>query len=468
MITKMKQFLVGFLVCALLLGAYPVLTYGAEIPTGTEKNIQGSENNTGNIGNIENPEEDKENTGNSENTENGENTGNNDSNTDDDTNADDDANVEKDETEEKKWVVVLDPGHGGSDGGASRTVGGVSYCERDLVLKIAYYCKAELEKYDNVVVYMTRTDNTSSNMERDERAYYAASVGADVLVSFHLNATNATTSYSQSGAEVYYPNSNYKSDISQAGLYMSQSILWELQCAGVPNNGAKTRNSEDNSVYPDGTKADYLGINYWCKMYGFPGILIEHAYINNPSDVSNFLASEQGLMNLGIADAKGIMSALNSGQFTYEKGFAGRWVQSANGLWWFEYATGGWPADQWLQIWGKWYYFNKDGYMTSGWQYIDNKWYYLGASNDGAMKTGWQYINNQWYYLASSGEMCSGWQWIGGKWYYLGAENDGAMKTGWQYINGAWYYMYANGDMAYSTWIGNYYVNEWGAWTATR
>ena len=64
--------------------------------------------------------------------------------------------------------------------------------------------------------------------------------------------------------------------------------------------------------------------------------------------------------------------------------------------------------------------------------------------------------------------MTSGWQYIGGKWYYLGLPQDGSMKTGWQLVDGTWYYMYANGDMAHDTWIGRYYVNSWGAWTATR
>ena len=451
MITKMIKFLAGFLICALFMGAYPIPAYGSELPPSTEE--------------VEDTEENEE----IEDTEDTEN----------------DA-----EEPEDKWIVVLDPGHDGIDGGASRTINGIQYIERDLVLKIAYYCKAELEKYDNVIVYMTRTDNVSPGMDRQQRAYFAASVGADVLVSFHLNATSSTTTYSQSGAEVYAPNPNYKADISQAGCYMSQNILLELQALGVPNNGIKFRYTEDNSIYPDGSLGDYLGINYWSKMYGFPGVLIEHAYINNPTDVANFLSTEQGLMNLGIADARGIMNTLNNGQFVYEKGIAGTWRQSANGLWWFEYATGGWPSDQWLNIWGQWYYFNAEGYMVSGWLYWNNNWYYLGGPDDGVMKTGWQYINNQWYYLGPNGDMYYGWHYINNQWYYfgesydgamkygwlywnndwyyLGSPQDGAMKTGWLYVNGVWYYTYESGAMAYNTWIGNYYVNEWGAWTATR
>ena len=40
----------------------------------------------------------------------------------------------------KNMVFVLDPGHGGSDPGATRTHNGVTYYERDIVLKITNYC----------------------------------------------------------------------------------------------------------------------------------------------------------------------------------------------------------------------------------------------------------------------------------------------------------------------------------------
>lgn len=377
-----------------------------------------------------------------------------------------DENASQEETPQKEWVIVLDPGHGGSDSGASRYINGGNFVERDLVLKIAQYCKEELEKNENVTVYLTRSDNSSANQSRRQRAYYAASLGADAFISFHLNATYANSTYSVSGAEGYYQNQNYGKDLSDAGLIMSNSILTELSGLGLSSNGSIIWNADDGSVYPDGTMADYLGINYWSKLYGIPGVLIEHAYINNPNDVANYLTYEESLKQLGIADAHGIMNALNNENYKFEKRVCGTWRY--NGRWWFEYPNGEWPANEWKFIYGHWYWFDKDGYMTTGWQYVDNKWYYLGGASDGSMKTGWQYINNRWYYFTQSGDMTSGWQYIGGKWYYLGLPQDGSMKTGWQFVDGTWYYMYANGDMAHDTWIGRYYVNSWGAWTATR
>lgn len=57
---------------------------------------------------------------------------------------------------------------------------------------------------------------------------------------------------------------------------------------------------------------------------------------------------------------------------------------------------------------------------------------------------------------------------LGADWYYLGGANDGARKTGWQQVGGTWYYLNDNGTMAADTWIGDWYVNSFGAWTKTR
>ena len=57
--------------------------------------------------------------------------------------ADDERNI----TPSSDWTVItIDPGHGGNGGGAY-TWNGHKYVETELVLKIAYYLKAELEQY---------------------------------------------------------------------------------------------------------------------------------------------------------------------------------------------------------------------------------------------------------------------------------------------------------------------------------
>lgn len=124
-------------------------------------------------------------------------------------------------------TVVLDPGHDGTHAGASAF--GVQ--EADLTLKIATYCKEELSTYNGITVYMTREsascpagggDNTAC---LDARANLAKNVGASVLVSFHLNTANGTAR----GVEVYYPNSNYNSQVGSNGQALAKKYVINWQ-----------------------------------------------------------------------------------------------------------------------------------------------------------------------------------------------------------------------------------------------
>lgn len=199
-------------------------------------------------------------------------------------------------------VIVIDPGHGGTDPGAVRTYNNIVYPERDLVLKIANACEKELQSYSNVKVYMTRRDNSSTLMNRAERIAFAKNVGADVIVSLHLNAS---TNVSASGAEVYVPNANYRPEVGVEGTELGNQILSSLVSNGVVNRGTKFITCSD-TYYPDGSLADNYGINYYAKLEGFPGIIVEHCFLSNPSDFEKYLNTDEKLEQLGIADATGI------------------------------------------------------------------------------------------------------------------------------------------------------------------
>lgn len=209
-------------------------------------------------------------------------------------------------------VVVLDAGHGNAgDTGAVYTWNGVTYIERDINLKIAQYCEAALKQYSGVTVYMTRTEQNNGLQLAPEEGEsvgqlvkYAQSVNADILVSIHNNSASTASAH---GSEVYYPNANYNAALNQQGKELSEIVLSKLQALGLASRGAKTR---DNSVgtrpYPDGSVSDYYGIVRQSKLCGFPGIIIEHAFLTNQSDAENYLGSEEALKRLGEADAEAI------------------------------------------------------------------------------------------------------------------------------------------------------------------
>lgn len=201
-------------------------------------------------------------------------------------------------------VVVLDPGHDGTHGGSSAN----RFVEAQLNLKIAQYCKAELEEYYGVTVYMTRDSascpngggNNKSCLQR--RADIARDMGANLFVSLHNNYSSAS---SASGAEIWYPNQNYNPWTSQVGGSAASKILEQLTSLGLHNRGTQIRNANEDK-YPDGSAADYYAVIRHCKEYGIPGIIVEHAFMSNSSDAANFLSNDEGLKKLGVADATGI------------------------------------------------------------------------------------------------------------------------------------------------------------------
>ena len=344
------------------------------------------------------------------------------------------------QTQSSNIVVALDPGHDSTHVGASAN--GVR--EEVLTLKIAQYCKAELEEYAGVSVYMTRTTadcphpGGSSAHDIDQRVADAAAAGASVYVSFHLNSSLSSAA---KGAEIIIPNTNWKPQVGNDGKKLATLIESELVGLGLEERKIYSKNTTVNERYEDGSLSDYFTVQISAKEHGIPGIIVEHAFVTNTSDVNNFLNNEAGLKKLGGADATGIAK-----YFGLSKG---QWYKDYTG-WWYASGTS-YLKNQWAQISGSWYYFDFNGYMETGWQKISGKWSYLGGTDDGIMRIGWQKIGTNWYYFNSSGYMLTGWQKIGTKWYYFGESDDGAMRIGWQKIGGDRYYFGEANDGAMKT-----------------
>lgn len=205
-------------------------------------------------------------------------------------------------------TICLDPGHGGSDSGANA----FGQKESALTLKIANYCKEELEKYD-VNVVMTRTTDTrpSENVVQDliDRVMIAKKAGASYIISIHLNSAANTSAH---GAEVYYPNTSGNASLAQNGKVLAQAIQNQLVTLGLYDRGIKIKNYSDGSTSsnPNSSDRDYYGIIRHAKEQNISGLIIEHCFLNNPDEYKEYLSSEEKLQQLGVADAKGIVNAL--------------------------------------------------------------------------------------------------------------------------------------------------------------
>lgn len=193
----------------------------------------------------------------------------------------------------KDVVIVIDAGHGGNDPGALAVTG---VYESDCNLAIALAMKAELETYEGVQVYLTRSgDEWSTNTSR---AMVAAALRADFLISIHNNSGSSTNT----GALAYRTvNSLY----GEATNDMCTLILENLAEIGLYNGGVQTRISTQYDY------EDYYTIIAEGVRAGVPSIIVEHCFLSNPTDAA-FISNENGTVNeknaekMGIADAKAV------------------------------------------------------------------------------------------------------------------------------------------------------------------
>ena len=105
------------------------------------------------------------------------------------------------------------------------------------------------------------------------------------------------------------------SAISKEGKEVAQNILDELVKLGLTNRGVKYKDSKydaddidadgrNATVYNHNEASDYYGVIRYSKRAGFPGIIVEHAFITNPDDVEK-LKKDSFLKELGVADEIG-------------------------------------------------------------------------------------------------------------------------------------------------------------------
>lgn len=183
-------------------------------------------------------------------------------------------------------VVVIDPGHGGSnEGGISGDL-----TEKELTLKVALAMKTELEKYDNVIVYLTRTADVELSLE--ERVAYAVSVGADFFFCLHFNMSASHTLY---GAECWV--SAYGDCYAKGYDFatIEEGMLTEL---GLYERGIKTRLRSSGD-------ADYYGVIRSATAAGMPSVIIEHCHLDNAMDAP-YIDSDVWPAKYGVLDATAV------------------------------------------------------------------------------------------------------------------------------------------------------------------
>lgn len=189
--------------------------------------------------------------------------------------------------------LALDPGHGGEENGAEY----YGKREKDINLQLAYLVKEGLEQYENITVFLTRTEDETVGLK--ERADRAAEVDADLLISLHCNAS---VSHVSQGASVYISTGEYK---RKELMDFADLFLGEFEAIGLSNAGTFARMTQMGRRRADGSFDDYYGVLRHSYNHGIPAILIEHCYMDSPAD-KDYVSSKEGIGKLAEADVNAI------------------------------------------------------------------------------------------------------------------------------------------------------------------
>ena len=197
----------------------------------------------------------------------------------------DDVQSKLPDIEHKPIVVVIDPGHGGENLGGEYE----DYTEKEMTMIVANAMKEELEKYEGITVYLTRTGDEELSL--DERCAYAESVNADFMFCLHFNLSKYHTLF---GAECWVSafGENYSKGYSFASVEIAM-----LQELGLYSRGIKTR-LNDSGI-------DYYGIIRHSTERNIPCVLIEHCHLDQEND-QPFYDHDEKLKAFGKLDATAV------------------------------------------------------------------------------------------------------------------------------------------------------------------
>lgn len=185
-------------------------------------------------------------------------------------------------------VILVDPGHGGYDGGARCRDSGV--WEKVINLAVARAVEDALTRRGAQVV-MTRTDDndlceasrpahlTKKRQDMQNRVALAVAHGADMVLSIHMNEYRAR---SESGPQVFY----------RAGCDGGRLLAGCIQSAMIAQ------------LQPKKERATMAG-DYFILQLDVPSVLVECGFVSNPEE-ERLLLNQTYQARIGEAVATGV------------------------------------------------------------------------------------------------------------------------------------------------------------------
>jgi N-acetylmuramoyl-L-alanine amidase len=191
--------------------------------------------------------------------------------------------------------IVIDPGHGGQDFGATGYLKGVF--EKNVTLEVAKRLAKTIRERLGCEAILTREDDRFLSLE--ERTALANKVGADLFISIHTNAHNKMASH---GIETYFLNlavdeeailvASRENAASARNMSDLKGILKDLMTQAKQDESSRLAAHVQDALVR-GLTAKYGKVKdkgvkqapfYVLLGAGMPCILVEVAFITNPGE----------------------------------------------------------------------------------------------------------------------------------------------------------------------------------------
>ena len=187
-----------------------------------------------------------------------------------------------------RMTVIIDPGHGGSDVGAT-SVDKV-YDEKHINLSVAKYLQSYLESAGVNVIMVRDTLEEGSDLTLRGEVMERYQDTADLFFSVHHNAANTTARGTEALAQVADKNGG-------PTKLLAEKLLEEYMALGVPIRSV---------VFREGSHGDYYYTNRAAASLYIPALTSEFCFIDNAED-QQFIDSEEDLQAEARAQYNAIM-----------------------------------------------------------------------------------------------------------------------------------------------------------------
>jgi len=220
------------------------------------------------------------------------------------------------------YIVIIDPGHGGSQPGAISRTG---LKEKDVVLKLAKILRTEINSHEGFRAVLTRNGDYNVSLQR--RIDIAKMHGGDCFISLHLNSHYNRKAR---GSEVYFLSLSGATDKNAQAVAEKENLLLEMGEARSDFNDdlkeiifdlnrsntmyrssllaaeiARAMKSEQIIPFRGVKQANFVVL----RSIALPSVLVEVAFLSNRKD-EHMIRKTSTLRGIAKLISKGIISYL--------------------------------------------------------------------------------------------------------------------------------------------------------------